>query len=238
MDDKKFWLDGACSLDAGIRLQNELTFGQATPRVTVTSIPGRSGDLHMWDGSYSNVTGTAKCFALDANEVAELLPGIAEFLCGETMGYRRLETEEEPDIYRMARVENFPETEIRAKRLAPFSVSFDCKPQKYYKSGEQSVTVANGGKLKNLTGRPALPLVKLTLTGDAKLQIGTTQIAITGYTGSMVLDCELQDAYKDGENLNQYITAPRFPTLGAGTTQISWTGGISSCAITPRWWTL
>lgn len=28
MDDKKFWLDGACSLDAGIRLQNELTFGQ------------------------------------------------------------------------------------------------------------------------------------------------------------------------------------------------------------------
>lgn len=28
MDDKKFWLDGACNLDAGIRLQNELTFGQ------------------------------------------------------------------------------------------------------------------------------------------------------------------------------------------------------------------
>ena len=81
--DKKFWLDGACSLDAGIRLQNELTFGQATPRVTVTSIPGRSGDLHMWDGSYSNVTGTAKCYALDANEVAELLPGIDYGTCGD-----------------------------------------------------------------------------------------------------------------------------------------------------------
>ena len=81
--DKKFWLDGACSLDAGIRLQNELTFGQATPRVTVTSIPGRSGDLHMWDGSYSNVTGTAKCFALDENEVAKLLPGIESFCAGK-----------------------------------------------------------------------------------------------------------------------------------------------------------
>ena len=143
MDDKKFWLDGACSLDAGIRLQNELAFGQATPRVTVTSIPGRSGDLHMWDGSYSNVTGTAKCFALNANEVAELLPGIAEFLCGGTMGYRRLETEEEPDIYRMARVENLPETEIRVRRLAPFNISFDCMPQKFFKSGEWPITVAS-----------------------------------------------------------------------------------------------
>lgn len=238
MDDKKFWLDGACSLDAGIRLQNELTFGQATPRVTVTSIPGRSGDLHMWDGSYSNVTGTAKCFALDATEVAELLPGIAEFLCGGTMGYRRLETEEEPDIYRMARVENLPETEIRVRRLAPFNISFDCMPQKFYKSGEWPITVSSGDILRNPTGQAALPLVELVLSGDAKLQIGQVQLSIDGYTGNMVLDCELQDAYKDGTNLNQYVTAPEFPALGPGENQISWTGGVDSCVITPRWWTL
>ena len=80
--------------------------------------------------------------------------------------------------------------------------------------------------------------MELTLTGDAKLQIGGIQVGLAGYTGPMIVDCELQDAYKDGANLNRYITAPDFPTLEPGITQISWTGGISNLKIIPRWWTL
>ena len=54
-----FWLDGICSLDVGIRLQSGITFGQPTPRVTSTTISGRSGDLTEWDGSYGNVSAIA-----------------------------------------------------------------------------------------------------------------------------------------------------------------------------------
>ena len=43
-----FWLDGICSLDVGIRLQSGITFGQPTPRVTSTTISGRSGDLKRY----------------------------------------------------------------------------------------------------------------------------------------------------------------------------------------------
>ena len=111
-------------------------------------------------------------------------------------------------------------------------------PQKFFKSGEYPITVSSGDILRNPTGQAALPLVELVLSGDAKLQIGQVQVSIDGYTGNMVLDCELQDAYKDGTNLNQYVTAPEFPALGPGENQISWTGGIDSCVITPRWWTL
>lgn len=234
----KFWLDGVCSLDVGIRLQNAITFGQPTPRVTSTTISGRSGDLTEWDGSYENVSATAKCFVLTNDAVSDALPTVAAFFRGNTLGYRRLETEEEPNVYRMARVVNFPETDIRANHLAPFTILLDCKPQKYLKDGESAVEVESGDYLYNPTVFPSLPLISLTVTGNAKLQVGDTQMSISGYTGPMYLDCEKMDAYKEATNLNKYVTAPDFPTIDAGATQISWSGGISKCEITPRWWTL
>lgn len=233
----KFWLDGVCSLDVGIRLQNAISFGQPVPRVTVTTVAGRNGDLAEWDGSYSNISASAQCFLLSSDKVSDVFPAIAAFLRGGTLGYRRLETEEEPDVYRMARVTNFPETEIRANRLAPFSLSWDCKPQKYLKVGETSFEVKSGETLYNPTQFAALPLLELTLTGDAKLQIGDVPMSIAGYTGKMLIDCELQDAYRDGANLNRYLTASEFPQL-ARETRVSWTGGISSLLVTPRWWTI
>lgn len=232
-----FWLDGVCSLDVGVQLQSGITFGQPTPRVTSTTIAGRSGDLTEWDGSYANISATAKCFVLTSDAVSYALPTISAFFRGNTLGYRRLETEEEPDVYRMARVVNFPETDIRANHLAPFTISFDCKPQKYLKDGERAVEVKSGDFLYNPTGCAALPLLELTLTGDAKLQIGDVPMSIAGYTGKMLIDCELQDAYRDGANLNRYLTAQEFPQL-AQETRVSWTGGISSLLVTPRWWTI
>ena len=96
----------------------------------------------------------------------------------------------------------------------------------------------NGAKLCNPTLCAALPLLDITLTGAAKIQVGGVQMSISGYAGQMLVDCELQDAYKEGVNLNRYIDAPQFPALAAGSTQISWTGGIERLIITPRWWTL
>lgn len=157
-----FWLDGICSLDVGIRLQSGITFGQPTPRVTSTTISGRSGDLTEWDGSYGNVSAAAKCFALTDTDVSDTLPTIAAFLRGTTFSYRRLETEEEPNVYRMARVVNFPETDIRANHLAPFTISLDCKPQKYLKDGENAVEVKSGDSLYNPTVFPSVTVAGVT----------------------------------------------------------------------------
>lgn len=83
-----------------------------------------------------------------------------------------------------------------------------------------------------------LPLIRLTLTGDAKLNVGGVQMSVAGHTGPMWIDCDLQDAYYNNTNLNKYLTAPEFPVLGAGATQVSWSGGIDKCEVVPRWWRL
>lgn len=130
-----------------------------------------------------------------------------------------------------------PET-IPYNRAGTFALDFGCKPQRFLKSGEDVLTVVSGGKLYNPTGCAALPLIRLTLTGDAKLNVGGVQMSVAGHTGPMWIDCDLQDAYYNNTNLNKYLTAPEFPVLGAGATQVSWSGGIDKCEVVPRWWRL
>ena len=68
--------------------------------------------------------------------------------------------------------------------------------------------------------------------------MGGVQMSVAGHTGPMWIDCDLQDAYYNNTNLNKYLTAPEFPVLGAGATQVSWSGGIDKCEVVPRWWRL
>lgn len=227
---------GLCSRDYGVLLNGKETTAAPEREVETVSIPGRSGDLHMDKSRWKNVTLQYPC-AIVRDFEANFTALKQALLIGTDYG--RLEDTLHPDEYRLAAFRGPIEPSTTPyNRAGEFTLAFDCKPQRFLKAGEEAVTVSSGGVLYNPTGFPALPLLTLNLTGDARLQVGGVTVAIAGYTGVMVLDCELQDAYRDGANLNRYITAPEFPTLGAGANKISWTGGIASCAVTPRWWTL
>jgi phage-related protein len=232
-----FWIDGERSDDHGIYLQAPLTFTAATPNITTVSVPGRNGDLHIFDGSFSNVEGTAKCFALRKGEAKEAVSAISRWVLSTT-GYRRLVTSDDPEIFREAVVTAGPETEIRMRTLAPFSIKFNCKPQRFFLSGENTETVtASGAKLWNpgLTSQPKLTVYG---SGAGTVTIGDTTVKISDIDGYVELDSETQNAYKGGENKNGTITALEFPTFAPGENEITFTGGVTKIDIIPRWWTL
>lgn len=234
---QRFIFDGHNSADYGLIISGEDTHNAPERDTDSLEIPGRSGTLTVDNGRWNNVDVPYKVF-LYGELLNQQMEAVREWLL-TAKGYKRLEDSYHPDSYRMARYSGGVEWDVDIPaRCAEATLTFNCWPQRYLKSGELPVTVASGGKLYNPTGCAALPLLEITLTGDAKLQIGGIQMSLAGYTGQMLVDCELQDAYKDGANLNRYITAPDFPTLEPGVTQISWTGGISNLKITPRWWTL
>lgn len=235
---KQFTWRGQSSLDFGLVLSGEDTHNAPERDVDTVEIPGRSGALTIDNGRWKDGTVPYKAF-LHGDRLQERMEAVRCWLVGGAAGYSRLEDDYDPDCYRMARYAGGLDWDVDfAARTAEATLQFTCWPQRFLKSGEWPLTVENGAELRNPTGMTAQPVIELTLTGDAKLQAGDVQIAVAGYTGQMVLDCELQDAYKDGANLNRYVTAPEFPVLGAGVTKISWTGGISKCVVTPRWWTL
>ena len=232
-----FWLDNQRCDAFGIRLQGPITFSQPMPRMETVTVPGRNGDLHYYEGAYNNVTGEARCFALEMEYVGKALSNIARYTLLEP-GYHRLETSDEPDIFRMATVTAGPNTEIRMRILAPFDLAFDCMPQKFLLEGEQEIEVDNGLVLLN-EWFPALPLISITGSGEGMLSINDKHLStLEGFTGTLIYDADTQNAYYGSSNRNGVISAPDALVLPHGECEITWSGGIESVTITPRWWTL
>lgn len=206
-----------------------------TKKYSVISIPGRNGDLHVDTGAYTNYT---QYYDIGIRGKTEGLPmaarSVADWLYGPA-GYQRLEDSYEPDVFRMAYFAGPLDVENMLNILGRASIEFNCKPQRFLKSGEASVAVTSG--IYNPTAFPALPIINITGSGAGRLQVGKYVVEILSLDGSITLDSETQNAYDGTTNLNGTISAPEFPQLIAGDNEISYTGAWT-IEITPRWWTL
>lgn len=230
-----FVYDGVNSKTLGLQLQSFVEVASPNANVTTKKVPGMNGVLNMWDGSYGNRECVANCFVLE-NYVNDYVSNILQ-LGFRNSTYRRLELSNDPDCFMMARLESAGDTDVRCGVLAPIKLKFDCKPQKYTKSGEFPLTFSKSGKLYN-TGMTALPLITVYGNGSGKIKVGGTAVTINSISSYVTLDCEIQDAYKGLENKNSTISADEFPQLGPGENSISFSGDITKLEITPRWWHL
>ena len=236
MLNETFYLDGIDARSVGIRLQKPIEFSEAVPIVEAQTIPGRNGDLIWETGSYENRSGSASCFCLQ-KDVEREISSAGRFLMGKK-GYRRLETSDDPNHYWIARVKNSPKIEMRLRAIAPFEIGFDCKPQRFLKSGENSVVFTENGSISNQYGQTALPLITLYGNGTGTLTIGSCVVDVKNMDGVLYIDSDTQNAYNDNGNQNMNINAPVFPTFPDGETQIAFSGGIERVEILPRWWEL
>lgn len=233
-----FVFAGQRSLDYGITVEHCPGYPAPARTVTKTTVPGRSGELAQDEGTFGNAVQPYEVWFYGA------VPGgfnpaaswIANWLLGAT-GYQRLEDSYDPDTYRMALFAGPVDFENWMLRRGRATLEFDCQPQRWLKSGEQPVAVESGQKLYNLW-RPAKPLI--TLTGNGTLTVGGSTVTVTGTSGEVTLDCELQDAYQGSTNLNGSVEVENhaWPVLEPGETQITFAGEISGVKIIPRWWRL
>lgn len=236
MLNETFYLDGIDAASVGIVLQKPLEFEAAKPIVETIVIPGRNGVLVNETGAFNNRKGQGSCYALH-EAVNDTIIDISNFLLG-IGGYRRLVASDDTEHYWMARVVNGARIEQRMRTLNPFDIEFDCKPQRYLKSGETAVTFNGSGTLGNPYGFPALPTIKVYGNGAGTVSVGGVTVIIKKMTDTLILDCENMNAYNDDGNQNLNINAPVFPVLKVGENGIAFTGGVTKIEITPRWWVL
>ena len=223
---------------ADCRIQVAHPPGYAYPErdYTITHIPGRNGDIIQDNGCYKNVERTYEVsfdapnedFAAYANSVSAWLHS--------TTGYARLEDSYEPNYYRMATYQESNIFENLYNQAGTATIVFECKPQRFLKTGDNTITVQNSLTIMNPTGFEAYPLFKVTGTSGV-LTVNGNSITFSSIDGFVMLDCELQDAYKENINKNSTISGT-FPVLKPGSNTIRWTGSISSVTMKPRWWTI
>jgi len=232
--------NGVSSADYDIQVENPPGYDTPEKDYEIIHIPGRNGDLAIDDGSYKNVVrqyniavgSTRKHYAMLANSISKWI--------NSTSGYVRLEDSYEPDYYRLALYREGRSLSNIRGQAGRTVINFDCKPQRFLKSGDTSVTVVTSGqKLVNPTGFVALPTITVYGSGAAILGIGGYNITISEIDVSLTINSDIQDVYKEAVNKNDTVTLTSgFPVLSSGENEISFTSGITSVVIVPKWWTL
>lgn len=246
-----FWIDGACSKDIGITVSGFPTFAASTPRTTSYSIPGRNGDLILWDGSFKNIKGEIECFALDGENVDYAISTVNQWLTD--CNYKKFVISSEPGRYRMARVTNAAEIAIRMGVLAPFKIELDCKPQRFF-DGETPIRVdGEGGSVHNRTGFDALPLIRLYFEEGSTFSTypsvrfqnknGDYRLILTpvGLSTAQWIDIDLEKkcaTASNGKGLTITTDSSGFPSFPSGDTSVYGASWATSMEIFPRWWTL
>lgn len=238
--------NGISSNDVGVVIERYPAYQTPSKDYERIHVPGRNGDVIVDKGSYQNVNRAYNiAFGSYTKTHSEMANAVSEWLHSAS-GYARLEDSYEPEYYRMALYEEDLELENILNRLGRAKISFNCKPQRFLKSGERPIvftnsgTVTNSVKIHNPTRFQAFPIITLIGSGAARIRVGDYLCNISDIDGVLTLDCEFQNAYYDAQNKNSLVSLPNgFPKLGPGLTQIVFSGeNVTRVEVIPKWWTL
>ena len=237
--------DGYNFEDYGVVVSGSGTWNMPERRTVKDTIPGRHGALITEAGEFENVEIPYPAWI--AHGFAEKYEEFTRMLAMHTDKYYRLEDTYHPDYYRMARVVPgiTPETGT-LNRSGSFTVAFDCKPQKWLRSGEEAVDVSAGRqgiKLFNPTPYDAKPLI--TAPQDVEITFSSTEGGVarlytypTAYApwANIVYDADIEEATdSDGFGANEFVSQTNAITLKPGLNYIWATKDIK---IAPRWYVI
>lgn len=134
--DNHFIVDSKLSsLDYGIVVSCDNGFSAPERDVEYVSVPGRNGDLIIDNGKWNNVKVTYNDCLIEDNFPEKF----ADFRSKLTRmkGYKRLEDTFDPDVYRMANIEDIEINTLGTRyHSGVFDITFNCKPQRFLKSGD------------------------------------------------------------------------------------------------------
>lgn len=218
----------------GVYFDGSKEFNRPAKETERVSIPGRSGDLFIPRKRWANLPLSFNCFIND--NFHENFTQLSEFL-NSRKGYCALETSWQPEIYRMAAfVSTINPGMNQLNRKGKFSIEFDCKPQRFLKSGTVMQEITSGSSITNPTAFASQPLIRIY--GNGTLTIGTQTVTVAGNSNAYVdVDSEVMDCFYGTTNLNSKValSGHEFPVLNPGANAISFTD-ITKVEITPRWY--
>ena len=207
----------------------------------VQHVPGRNGAIVLPSGSFENYEQQYQAF-LDAKHLGGLelvIPKLVDWLLGHE-GYHRLEDSYFPGVYRMAYYSGGSEFVSFFNEYGEGTLTFTCAPEKYYKSGEWEIPLEQNYILRNPSSFSALPTIFITGNGsaDGTLTFNDKNLIIKAVPESITIDVKNHKAYDGTTNYNNKITGSFEDLKLEKETRISWSGGIQSVRIIPRWWTI
>lgn len=202
------------------------------------SVPGASRDIIYVSEAFNNYNQPYEVFMGGPREGLPLISHkVAEWLLNNP-GYQRLEDSYDPECFRMARYAGGEDFFNYFNIYGRGKLTFDCCPQRWLKSGERVLSVTNGQRVLNPTSMKASPILRISGSGEGEIKINNSTLSISNIGSYVEIDIDKHKAYNGSANRNNTISGSYENMKMPKESVISWSGGISSVAIIPRWWTI
>lgn len=209
-----------------------------TRKMTATPIAGTNRVAIDMEDAWEAYDQKYVMFVGDGQEncINEIIDEVAQKL--HKTGWQVLMDDYDSEHYRLAYFKESFDVDNRFTRAGKFTITFRCRPERFLVSGNVELNVASGGSVFNPTGFNAKPLIHITGSGSGTVTVAGTTMSFTDITDYLNIDCDKMDVYRlPAENKNSLMTGD-FPILKSGDNTVSFTGGITSVVITPKFWTI
>ena len=214
---KTFTFDGENSRAYGVYITGEGVFNAPERNVEMVDIPGRNGAFALDKGNFNNieVTYPAGIFADTEADFAQAVSDLRNLLCSK-VGYVRLEDDYNPNEYRLAIYKSGLDVDHDFLIAGEFELVFECKPQRYLKSGETAISVTSGNTITNPTRFEAQPL--LAVKGYGGISFNGYDISIENVLiGDVLIWNESENTYT-GSTTSFYKRMTVYNSFSSGDT--------------------
>lgn len=202
---KGFVFDGVDSRDYGVYISGDAVFNAPERDVEMIEIPGRNGAFALDKGRFSNIEVTYPAGLFGATE-ADFAAGINALrnALASRKGYCRLEDDYNPNEYRMAVYKSGLDVTPAMLKAGEFDIVFECKPQRFLKSGETAQTVTSGGTITNPTLFEAKPLLQVWGHGNVNINDETISVSDVPIGRVILANAEQTDGGRTYYTGNRY----------------------------------
>lgn len=178
------YFNGISSKDLGVEIESFPKYEIPEKEITKYEIPGRNGDIVIDRGTFKNVNVEYSISVMVKDgDYSSRLHAIASWLYSPS-GYARLEDSYDSECYRMARISSNTSFENLFNQAGKATLTFDCKPQRFLKKGEEQLEyneTDSHATLINPSFFSAKPLLKLCNIGQAPSAGTISNIGLNGY---------------------------------------------------------
>lgn len=154
---------GVNSADYDVYITGSGVYNAPKRAVENIVVPGRNGLLTIDQGRYENITVEYPAFAFGKTrkEFQQKITAFRNAIMSQ-IGYQRLEDTYHPDEYRMALYAEGLNVDVKPYGSSgKFTLSFNCKPQRFLRDGEHTVAKTNGEKIINPTPYESSPMLEV-----------------------------------------------------------------------------
>lgn len=234
----RFNYAGETSADFGMIITGAPIFERPARKSQAFEVPGRNGVILQQQDAWADVSRVYN-IAVAVDHAAELPAKVYGFTSwlNSIKGYQRLEDSFEPEVFRLAYYNGGGDVSNNLMQYGEAAVSFTCRPERFYKSGEIPKPLTNGASIYNPTRFNAKPLLHIEGSGAVAITLNGETITadITDYIN---IDCDRLDAYRlASENMNNKV-AGTFPKLAPGVNTVAISGNVTAATITPRFYAI